>query len=265
MDLSERFLPFRKPDRFVYLSDQSLRAFAPTPSGRALAEHDFSGADAAGAATRPETWVGIRSRLGAGPIGLALAPHFFIFNLFSFDRIPWRSRTRRAVVEWKLEKVFPDKIDAYHHRYYAVDGRSILSVLIRRQWCDQVEEACRQAGLPLLFLGSTTIEIIGRLFRGRRRPDFFLEYDRGGVALAFQRSGRLIYLRKLRTQSEADLFDELHKTLAFVRQEFAFTPKTCTLVAPGSSLDPARLAPALQAEAIALREAAGRPYLPVAP
>jgi hypothetical protein len=261
MDLSERFIPFRRPRRFVYLSDQTLRALAPRAGSREFAEYDFpaAGADA----TRGETWAAVRSRLGPGPIGLSLAPHFFIFNLFSFDRIPWKSSTRRSVVEWKLEKVFPDKIDAYHHRYYPLDGRTILSVLILRRWCDQVEEACRQAGLPLLYLGSTTIELMQRLFAGRRRPDFFLEYDRGGVALAFQRSGRLIYLRKLRTRSEADLEGELHKTLAFVRQEFAFAPKTCDLVSPGGFLDRARLAPALEAEAIALRQAPGHPYLPV--
>jgi len=155
--------------------------------------------------------------------GVILNAGYFIYNIFSFQKLPLRQRSRDELILWRLKKRFPEDLEQYTHTYFPMGRGRVFSVLMRRDLRDRIVELFAGAGRPLIFLGNSTVGIMNRLFRGASPPDMFVEYDAGQVTCCFQRDSVPFYIRKFRVNGGGDLAAELGKTFDFVAQNHGFS------------------------------------------
>jgi hypothetical protein len=214
MDLTRLLLPERLPRQFIYAGDRHCEIFNRGRRG-GLQRCRLDGVTLAEGDGR--SWPEIAARLQAQETGVILNADPFIFNIFEFDRLPWSGRLRRELVDWKLQKIFPENIEAYDHRHFRLDGRRIFSVLVRRSTVEHLEALFRASRIPLILIGCSTLEIMNRLAR-RRRPDFFVEIDDISCSLVFSDpQGRPVYIRKFRAASRPEAAAEISRTVQFVK------------------------------------------------
>ena len=214
MGISDFFLKDLLPDQYIYEGESHWMVFR---------RHKRESFQIAGQAPGGLADLGsgngmtsLKKALANGAAGLILGPAHFIFNILEFDRLPWQGKLRRELVDWRLEKIFPEDISGYEHRSFTLDQRRILSLLVRKQPLREREQRLREQGIPLTYIGSSTVEIINQLFRPRIRPDYFIEIDGSVTVLVFQNASRPIYIRKFKADSAADTAGEIVKTFQFV-------------------------------------------------
>jgi hypothetical protein len=264
MGLSDLFLSERLPRQFVFAGDRHaeiVRLQPPRGVSRSRVEGAGLAADPAAA------WGAIAPRLQPAATGVVLGAAAFIYNFFEFDRLPWKAGTLRALVTWRLQKIFPEDIAAYDHRFYRLDKKRVLSILVRRSLLAAIEGLFPDPRLPLTFVGNSTMEILARLQAAKPAPDFFIESDRDGCTLVFHRRRSPVYIRKFRIGPEADTVEEIGKTVAFVRGSYGVDPRRYWLVDHRDGGAAAAMEPML-AEAGLNRLSAGlgeTPHIPGSP
>lgn len=228
MGLISFFLPERLPRQFVYAGDRHAEIVRLQKEriverrrveGAALAEN----ADAA--------WAGIAAGLRAEDAGVVFNASPFIYNFFEFDKLPWQKKTLRDLVTWRLQKIFPENIEAYDHRFFRLDGKRVLSLLVKKALLEKTERLFADRRVPLTYIGNSTMEILSRALRAKAVPDFFLESDQSGCTLVFQKRRSPIYIRKFKSASAADTVDEVTKTVNFVRNNYGIDPRRYWLIA----------------------------------
>jgi hypothetical protein len=226
MGLSDRLLPLRPPRQLVFAGDRRAEVFR-LRNGRVAGRVPVAGA----ALAEGDGWEAVFAALANEETGVVFGASPFIFNVFEFDRLPWRARMLRELVAWRLQKIFPENIEAYDHRWFALDRRRVLSVLVRRALLDGTEGAFRERGIPLTFIGSSTLQILGRALGARPAPDLVIERDGAGCTLAFLQERRPVYIRKFRAASEspAEAGEEIGRTVAFVRGQYGIDARRCWL------------------------------------
>ncbi len=220
MGLSGFFLPQRLPRQFVFAGERHAGTFL-LRSGRIAGRSAFDGpalAEGAG-------WEAALAALRAEETGVVFSAAPFIFNFFEFDQLPWRRQALNELVAWRLQKIFPEDIAAYDHRFFRLDKKRVLSILVRRSLLERTEAAFAARKTPLTYIGSSTMEILARARRARPAPDFFVERDGSGCTLVFQQHRLPIYIRKFRNVSAADTVGEIGKTVTFVRNQFGIEPR----------------------------------------
>lgn len=228
MGLIDRLLPLRPPRQVVFAGDRRAEVLrlrggrvadrVPVP-GAALAEGDGDG------------WEAVFAALASEETGVVFGASPFIFNVFEFDRLPWRRQALRELVTWRLQKIFPENIEAYDHRWFALDRRRVLSVLVRRSLLEETERAFGERRIPLTYVGSSTLQVLGRALGARPAPDLVIERDGAGCTLAFLQGRRPVYIRKFRAASDspADAGQEIGRTVSFVRGQYGVDPRRCWL------------------------------------
>jgi hypothetical protein len=154
----------------------------------------------------------------------------FIYNFFEFDKLPWQKKTLNELVTWRLQKIFPENIEAYDHRFFRLDGKRVLSILVKKALLERIERLFAERRLPLTYIGNSTMEILSRSLRAKSPPDFFLESDQAGCTLVFQNRRSPIYIRKFKSASAADTVDEIAKTVNFVRSNYPIDPRRYWLI-----------------------------------
>jgi hypothetical protein len=263
MDLNRLLLPERLPRQIVYAGDRHCEIFTlgrrgilqrRRLDGVTLAEGDGKG------------WPEVAAMLQARETGVILNCDPFIFNIFEFDRLPWSGRLRRDLVDWKLQKIFPENIGAYDHRHFRLDGKRIFSVLVRRSAVEQLEDLFRASRIPLTLIGSSTLEILNRLARRRRRPDFFVEIDEANCSLVFgDAQGRPVYIRKFRVASRLETAAEISRTVQFVKSSSGRASRRVLIVDHRGPEAADALAAELAGEDLSRLDdaaAGGTPYIP---
>ncbi len=220
MGLSDFFLPQRLPRQVLFAGDRRAEVFR-LRGGRVQSTTEVAGA----ALAEGEGWDAALDALRAEETGLVLGAAPFIFNFFEFDKLPWRRRARAELIDWRLQKIFPDNIEAYHHRVFRLDRRGVLSVLLRRSLLERAEEAFAARNIPLTYVGSSTLEMLERARRARPAPDFIIERDGSGCTLLFLRRRRPVYIRKFRSVSDEETVAEIDKTVHFVRGQTGTEPR----------------------------------------
>jgi hypothetical protein len=242
MGLSHLFLPEKRPRQWLHIGEsliQVVRPGAPQGANRTIAFSAIGEPQLPLAALKPE--------LLALDTGVVLSPTFFIFNLFEFDAIPWQPRLRREVIEWRLQKIFPEPLENYLHHYRAIAPRRFLSILLRQSWSDTIEDAFASLQVPLIRLTSSTIQLANSIFQGAAAPDCFIELEKSQIVMAFQRRRRLVYMRKFNYEHAHDVAAECLKTIQYVTSTLALTPTTFALTGfpdagPGAAQITAELA-----------------------
>jgi len=227
MGLIELFLPERLPRQVIFAGDRHADILR-LQNGRIAASDRLEGI--ALAADAAAGWDEVLGRLHAEDTGIVFNASPFIYNFFEFDRLPWRKREQRDLVNWRLQKIFPDDIASYDHRFYRLDRKRVLSILAPRALAEAVGQRFRARGLPLTFIGNSTLALLGRMQAARPSPDFFIEHDRTTCAMLFQSGRSPIYVRKFQSGSPPDTLDEIEKTVTFVRNQYGVAPRGYWLV-----------------------------------
>ena len=227
MGLIELFLPERLPRQVVYAGDRHAE-IVMLQRGRISSRSRVEGVALAEGSV--EEWAGIAARLQPAETGVVFSSAPFIYNFFEFDRLPWKTKALRELVTWRLRKIFPEDIEAYDHRFFQLDRKRVLSILAPRSLTETVEQQFRARGVPLTFIGNSTVEVLARLQAAKPAPDFFIESDRDGCTVVFHDRRSPIYIRKFRSSSAADTVEEIGKTVAFVRNNYGVDPRRYWLV-----------------------------------
>ena len=227
MGLSAFFLPERLPRQLIYAGDRHAE-IVRMQKGKIVHRQRVEGA---ALAENPDAaWAGIAPGLLAEDAGIIFNASPFIYNFFEFDKLPWQKKTLRDLVTWRLEKIFPENIEAYDHRFFPLDRKRVLSILVKKALLENTERLFAEKRVPLTYIGNSTMEILSRSLRAKSPPDFFLEKDQAGSTLVFQNRRSPIYIRKFKSASAADTVDEITKTVNFVRSNYASEPRRYWLV-----------------------------------
>lgn len=221
--MNNLLLPERLPRQIIYAGDRHCEIFTLANkriiqctriAGITLSELDAG------------RWPEIGAQLQAVDTGIILNSDPFIYNFFEFDKLPWSQKLLLELVAWKLQKIFPENIEAYDHQFFRLNKKRIFSVLIKKTLLEQIESLFREKRMPLIYIGNSTLEILNRLVKLKRPPDFFLEIDDSSCSLVFQNKGLPFYIRKFKNGSRLDMAAEISKTVQFVKNNYGCDPRS---------------------------------------
>lgn len=230
MGLIAFFLPERLPRQVVYAGDRHAEVLS-LARGRVTGRRRLEGVALAEAlADGGHGWAEVMAELRPVETGIVFSASPFIYNLFDFDRLPWPNKACGELVAWRLQKIFPGDLAAYDQRFFRLDRKRILSILAPRSLRETAEARFREKGVPLTFIGSSTLTLLRRMQAARPAPDFFIESDGPACTLLFQNRRTPIYIRTFRGSSPADAVEEALKTVAFVRGQYGVEPRRYWLI-----------------------------------
>lgn len=261
MGLNDFLLPERLPKQVVYAGDRHCEIFILARKRivqRQRLSLDLNEGD-------PGRWSALAARLRPLDTGIVLNAEPFIFNFFEFDRLPWSHRLLGELVDWKLQKIFPENIGAYDHRFFRLNKKRIFSVLVKKALLEQMEAPFREKGIPLIRIGNSTLEILNRAARLRHAPDFFMETDDAACCLVFLKQRLPVYVRKFKTGSRAETAAEVGKTVQFVKNSYGIEPRRYLIVGHQQEPFAGEVADELDAYGLSglKADAAGQtPYIP---
>ena len=150
MAITKIFTPLKKPAQFVYAGEKHLEVWSLAKgkykSTKVLEDSnifDMSSQD----------FANVKPGLPGGnvSVGLVLNSGNFIFNVFEFEKIPLLEERQKDLVEWRVQKVFPEKIELYDHQFFRISKNKVLSVLFKKELLERVEKLFKDNGLELIF------------------------------------------------------------------------------------------------------------------
>jgi len=223
MELNRLFLRYKKPEQIIYIGDRKVYLYRIRKGiPEKINSYDRDG----GEVFFP---IEMKKDLIRTDTGVVLNPGDFVFNLLSFDMIPFKKKEKYDLVNWRVEKLFPEKIDSYIHEFIQFGRNTILSVLVRRDLITSLESEVSDLGVNLIYSGNSTIEIMNSIRSEKDRPDFFIESDGSIMLSVFFRSGIPVYIRKMRTGRGADVGREIFKTVEYVEKNYDYSPRSCAV------------------------------------
>ncbi len=227
MDITRFFIHFRKPSQYIYGGEKYLEIYrCEKRADKRVTIFENASLLNLGSDDVDE----IKRELQDVETGIILNSGQFIFNIFEFEKIPFREEVRKDLVEWRLQKVFPEDIDQYEHNYYKLARNRILSVLFKKSLKEKLEELFWENGVRLIYMGNSTMEIMNNIRRLRPCPDFFIEIDKSLTMIVFLSGSNPFYIRKFRSSRNADIAAEVIKTVNFVKNSYSRVPRTYLLL-----------------------------------
>lgn len=248
--IEDVFIQFRTPSQYVYCGENYLDVYKKV-SNKIQKTRRFENLSIS--SVEPGDFAAVARELGSVDVGVILNSSPLIFNIFEFEKIPWRKKMRNEVVEWRLRKVFPENIDEYDHQYFQLSRKKVFSMLIRNSLKNRIEELFAAHNLNLTYLGNSTVNIINRLRRFRKKPEFIIEADRNFLTLVFMERGLPYNIRKFRVENEAEAVSEILKTLNYLKNNYAKTPSVFAMVALTPHLDAGGIAQELAGGGLRLK------------
>lgn len=218
MDIEKWFFPDRVPGQMLYLGEERTLLLLRAGDGRWRigAELPHSLADLSS----------IRSLPGAapGPLGLSLGPNPFVFNLFNFESpLPLNRRKRGELIEWRLQRVFPDIPEDMVKTNLVYQRRTVLSTLIAGEVLKRCEAHFKDMGFPVTHISCSSVEAIGGTARFTRQPLMVLEQDGPLLMVTLVRNGIPLFVRKIRFSQLDELVTALRKTISFIGEQQGIT------------------------------------------
>ncbi len=238
--MTELFIHFKNPSQVIYAGDNYLDIFKV---GKGTAQKTGTLTDVSIFEMAVSELGEIRKELADSQVGIVLNSENFVFNIFEFEKIPLWEERQRELIEWRVEKVFPENIDLYLHHYFKLSRNRVLSVLLKKDLLQKIEHIFRENQLELIYIGNSTIEIMNHLWKTSRRfgrkksPDFLIEIDQDLSTIVFQDKFVPYYLRKFRSDQDSDMVEEIIKTLNFVKTSYAKDTLSYSLLAIHSKFD----------------------------
>jgi hypothetical protein len=179
----------------------------------------------------------VTQELGAVDTGIILNSAYYIFNIFDFEKVPLRDDRRQEIVEWRLRKVFPEKIEEYNHQFFKLSKNKVLSILFKKNLKEKIEELFTVNDINLIYMGNSTVNIMNNVVTQKTSPDFFIEINRDLFIIVFQNCSVPFYIRKFRNENENEVKGEIVKTINYVKNSYSQVPRTYSIISNRSDLD----------------------------
>jgi len=179
-------------------------------------------------------------------IGLILNSSFFVFNILKFDKLPFGGGKTEELVNWRIEKIFPENLDNYVHKFFKLDSKHIWSILLKKETVERITSFMNKLGINYTYLGSSTVEIANHLFASylpikkflsKKTPDFFLEIWGDFATLLFQENNIPFYIRKFNFSDASDLYSEIEKTNNFISNNYNIKPSSFVLLGNNTDIN----------------------------
>lgn len=230
MDINKYFIYYKKPAQYLYWGDDYMdfygipgteKKFKKVKTFNDIALSDISDSD----------FLAVVRQLPALDTGVILNSSDFIFNIFEFEKIPYKEDLKKDLVEWRLKKVFPESIEDYNHQYYSISSTRILSVLFKKSLKERIETLFHDNDIPLIHIGNSTVELLNHISGLKKSAaDFFIESDKSLNLIVFQEQGVPYYIRKFRSMQDEDLIAEVVRTINYVKSSLSRTPRSYSLM-----------------------------------
>jgi hypothetical protein len=262
MGLNNLLLPERLPRQIIYAGDRHCEIFT-LANKKIIQRNRVAGVVLAELASG--SWPEIAPQLQPVDTGIILNSEPFIYNFFEFDKLPWSRKLCQELVAWKLQKIFPENIEAYNHQFFRLNKKRIFSILIKKTFLEQIEFLFLEKHMPLIYIGNSTLEILNRLVKLKRPPDFFVEIDDSSCSLVFLNKCLPIYVRKFKNGSRLDMAAEISKTVQFVKNNYGCDPRNYCFIDHQEEISADGIAAELARENLSCQSAAAggkTPYIP---
>jgi hypothetical protein len=231
--ITNRIIPYRKAKEYLFCGEDYLDIYKRSNGKlqRAKRLEGFNLLEAEDPEIRQ-----LEKFLSQREIGLVLNAQHFIYNIFEFEKIPFKLSLRKEAVEWRLKKVFPENIENYIHEYFLLNRKFVLSVLFSRKVMDRIEHMADIMKKDIIDIGNSTVEMMNRvlnrqmwnIFKGF--PDILIEIDRDLFVIVAQDSSVPFYLRKFRCPDYARNTQTVLKNIDFLQSNYARKLKNYFLI-----------------------------------
>jgi len=232
--IDDFFIHYKRPEQYIFAGENYLdiykylnKSFQKTRTIENASIFD-PGSD---------IFEGVIRELGAVDTGIILNSTYYIFNIFDFEKIPFREDLQQEIVEWRLSKVFPEDLEEYDHKFFKLGKNKILSILFKKSFKEKIEELFTANDLNLIYLGNSTVNIINNVVVQKTSPDFFIEIDRDLFIIVFQNRSMPFYIRKFRNEHESEVKGEIVKTINYVKSSYSQVLHTYAIISNRSGLD----------------------------
>ncbi len=237
MVIDRFFIHYKPPAQYIYWGEKGMDVYKTGESGKNLNKSNTY-ANVSLTAVTADDFALIAKEWQSQDTGVVLNSAQFIFNIFEFEKIPFQEGLKKDLVEWRLKKVFPENIDDYVHDFFKLSKDRVLSILFKKSLKEKIEGLFAQSGVPLIYMGNSTVEIINHL-TGKKRsaPDFFIEIDKGLSMAVFLDRGIPYYIRRFRSDRAGGIAGEIVKTINFVKNSYAKVPRSYSIAADPADVD----------------------------
>jgi len=231
------FIRYKTPPQFVYWGENYIDIFRIAESNKTF-NKIRSIDDCSLTKITVNEFQDIKRELLDMDTGIILNSGQFIFNIFDFEKIPFQENLAHELVEWRLKKVFPEKIDDYEHSYFKLNKNRILSVLLKKNLKQKIETLFEESGISLTYLGNSTVETVNHITALKKDlPDFFIEIDKDLSIMVFQEKRIPYYIRKFRIDKASDITNEVIKTINYVKTSYSKAPRNFSFIIRKSDMD----------------------------
>lgn len=189
----------------------------------------------------------IRNLLTSQPTGIVLNSSFFVLNILKFEKIPFNKKKLEEIVNWRIERIFPEDQKLYIHQYYILNSKYILSILLRKEVKKTIDTFFYNTGVKQAYCGSSTIELINilynyknplrKFFISKNTPDFFIELWGNSATILFQDKLIPFYVRKFNFLNKEELAQEIEKTINYIKTSYNVESKSYSLFNYNSNLN----------------------------
>ena len=226
MVIDNFFIHYKKPAQYVYWGENDLDIYK-VPDSEKIPRKIKSIENVSISDLNADGFRDIAVELQQIETGLVMTSGHFIFNIFEFEKIPIQEGLRKDLVEWRLQKVFPENINDYVHNFFKLDKTHILSILLKKSLKEKIEDLFAENSIDLIYIGNSTVEIMNHVaLLKKTAPDFFIEIEKNLSMVVFLNQGRPYYIRKFRSDRAIDAAGEVSKTVNFVKNSYARVPRT---------------------------------------
>jgi hypothetical protein len=214
MDLVKWFFPDQIPEQMLYLGEEGSLLLSKSRDGRwrEINRLPHGLIDLSAMTSLP----GFKK----GPLGLSINPNPFVFNLFNFDApLPIHPRKRNELIEWRLQRVFPDAPADMMKPFLIFRRRTVLSTLISRETVRACEGHFASLGYRVTYVGCSSVAAIRKTAALSKAPLMILEQEGQLLMVTVVQGGVPLFVRKIRFTQAQELLTTFRKTLAFVNEQ----------------------------------------------
>jgi hypothetical protein len=102
--------------------------------------------------------------------------------------------------------------------------------LFKKSLKEKIEGLFADSHINLIHMGNSTVNCLNNVLSLKSAPDFFIEIDRDLIVVVFQDRTLPYYIRKFRGENEGEVVAELVKTINYVKNSYAQTPRTYSVI-----------------------------------
>ncbi len=209
MDIERFFIDYKKPDIYLYINESCLKILNKNEESYKISGfNEFKE-------------ILLSLNLTSNSCGIILNSRDFIFNFLDFDKLPVIESKVKEIVEWRLSKIFPENLNNYIHNYISLSKNKILSVLLKKEIHDKLDELLVVKNLKMIDLKNTTLSLLSKLKRNRLSADLLIEVDSLFITMTFLHNRVPFFIRKFEVYERGEIVEEVLKIKTYVENNYS--------------------------------------------